>query len=759
MPATSMARRAVKIARAAARLVLRGQVQGLGVRPAIFRLAVELELAGTVRNTAAGVEVFIEGSAAAIAAFSRRLRPELPTEAKVESISLEPAAPRGCQEFAIEAESAAEPPGVLVPPDRAVCDDCLRECRDAHDRRHRYGFASCTRCGPRYSIIRSLPYERAETTMAAFPLCAACEREFCTPGDRRFHAQTNACPVCGPRIWFVDPAGRTCAVAEGALPAALDLLRSGRILALRGVGGYQLLADAGDEQAVRRLRERKGRAAKPLAVMVASLTDAGCIAHLNDDERRALCGPANPIVLVRARQSDAIASGVHPGIDTIGLMLPSTPLHALLAFDFGGPLVCTSGNAEGEPLEFEVEAAEQRLAGMYDGWLHHDRPIARPIDDSVVRLIAGRPVTIRLARGLAPLHLPIDVAQPTLALGGHMKCAAAWSNGRQAVLGPHVGDQDSLAARQRLFEQIDAWQELYRFQPEFVAHDLHPDFATTRLAVELGRESLAVQHHHAHVLAAMIEHGWLDRSVQGVAWDGTGYGPDGTIWGGEFLISTTRGFDRIAALRPFRLPGGEHAVRQPWRTALAVLKDAVGIQAAMRAVPPDLTTYQAAAVVPLLDAPSLSPRTTSAGRLFDAAASVILGVRGVDHEGQAAMMLESVADGSADGSYPLPLVESALLQLDWRPLFVDLLRDRRVGVCPSVMAARFHRALAGGIVSVCRRRLDLPVVLCGGVFQNRLLTEMILEMWQSTIRLGLPGVIPPGDGGLAAGQLAAAISL
>jgi hydrogenase maturation protein HypF len=429
----------------------------------------------------------------------------------------------------------------------------------------------------------------------------------------------------------------------------------------------------------------------------------------------------------------------------------------LLATRFGRPLVCTSGNDDGEPLLYDECAAQRALAGIADAWLHHNRPIAHPIDDSVVRIIADRPVTLRLARGLAPLSLEFSVKanQPILALGGHLKVAAAWSNGAQAVLGPHVGSLDTLAARERYLEQLDAWQTLYRFRPALLVHDLHPDYFTTQWAAALGVPTLAVQHHHAHVVASMLEHRWLDRTVLGVAWDGAGYGPDGTIWGGEFLVATATEYQRLARLRPFQLPGGDRCAREPWRTAFSLLTQTVGNEAARALLHRSVTNAQARVLLQVLNATSnASPVTTSAGRLFDAAAYLCLGIDRVEYEGQAAMLLEAATIEGADGEYRFPLVAD---ELDWRPLLQDLLADRCRGERPGLMAFRFHRALASGIASVCRTRPDLPVTLSGGVFQNRVLTELVADKLADHPQpLGLPGVIPVGDGGLAAGQLAIA---
>jgi hydrogenase maturation protein HypF len=517
------------------------------------------------------------------------------------------------------------------------------------------------------------------------------------------------------------------------------------------------LVDATNQAAVNRLRERKGRRAKPLAVMVESIEAARRLAYFDSEEIAAFNDAAAPIVLVRAHSTNGLAPAVHPHLDVVGLMRPTTPLHAILARDFGRPLVCTSGNHEGNPLEYEIQAAQKHWGGLADVWLHHDRKIARPIDDSVVRIIAGRRVAIRLARGLAPLPLDLPAMPPTIAVGGYLKAAAAWSNGAQAVLGPHIGDQESLAARERFLAHLKDWLRLYRFRPKHLVHDMHPEYFSTQWSQKQSLQRLGVQHHHAHVVAGMLEHGWLDRRVLGVAWDGTGYGTDGTIWGGEFLACTAGGFERIARMRPFSLPGGETAIREPWRIALAVCRQ-LDLASDIKQWPDwNVDGAKIASIKQIVDRPMLAPITSSAGRLIDAAAALVLGIDRTDFDGQAAMRLEAAADRDARGWYHFPVSDDPLPELDWRPLFAGLIADHRRGVDPGTLAMRFHRSLAHGVVGVCRRWSELPVVLTGGVFQNRLLTELVAEMIATESQtLGLPGLIPPNDGGLAAGQLAIA---
>lgn len=762
----------------ALRMTLHGQVQGVGLRPAVVRLAEELQLSGFVRNAADGVQLQVEGDAVAVDRFQRELSEHLASIARVSIADVTSCEASGAGTFQIVASLTSGPLATRVPRDLAACPACLQDVLSEADRRSGYPFASCTNCGPRYSIIDALPYDRCRTSMTAFDLCPACCDEFTSPGDRRFHAQTNACLACGPSLALSRPDGcgdvRPYASAgdKDAVAIAAEAVLAGKVLALRGLGGYQLIVDATNPAANARLRERKRRPLKPLAVMVRSLADAGELAVLSEAECETLAAPSNPIVLVTARsdRQTKLDEGIHPGLRELGLFLPTTPLHRLLLERVGGPLVVTSGNVDGDPLAVEPSAAERDLSGVADVWLHHDRPIVRPIDDSVVRVIANRPVTIRNARGLAPVPLPAierftrqfcrehEERPSVLAVGGHQKQALALFNGQQAVLGPHLGDLDSLASRQRFVQQVEQLQSLFRCDARLIVHDRHPDYFTTRWAEASGTETLAVQHHHAHVVTAMIDNDWLDREVLGVAFDGTGYGPDGTVWGGEFLRATVHGFERVAHLRPFRLPGGETAVREPWRAAASLLYETSGLESVVEflSAPRGLNTSRVrdpAAVAALVES-QLAPLTTSAGRLFDGVASLILDVESADFEGQPAMLLESAADISNADACGFEISETSPLQIDWRPMVRQLLADRQQQCSTGLMAAKFHHSLARAIADVAQR-FELPVVLTGGVFQNRLLTERVLdELAKLPREVGRHTSIPPNDGGLAAGQLA-----
>jgi hydrogenase maturation protein HypF len=758
----------------AQRWLLQGRVQGLGVRPAIARLATELELGGAVSNTPEGVSIRVEGSDSALDAFAQRLPDALPPTAHVGHWITAACQPTGEPGFRIEDSCREGPLATIVPTDLAVCTHCLAELADPTDRRHAYPFISCTACGPRYTLIDSLPYDRGRTAMASFEVCNRCDREYSSPSDRRFHSQINACPDCGPSVWLSDGDGSTIARHAAAIRAAASALRSGGLIALRGVGGYQWLVDATDEAAVSRLRRCKGRPEKPFAVMVVDIAAAAKLALCDRWQAERLSSPANPILVLPRRADADLAATVSGTLDTIGVMLPSTPLHALLARACDRPLVVTSGNVEGDPIPYLRPSSKAP-----DSCLEHDRDILRPIDDSVVRTIAGRDVSLRLGRGMAPLPLalPPEMLQiagtdgAILAVGGHQKSAVALFNGTQAVLGPHFGDLATLSMRERFVEQVTALCELYRASPRQLVHDSHPDYFSTRWALERGLPTVAVQHHHAHIVAGMIQPGWLDRSVLGVAWDGTGYGDDGSVWGGEFLIADAIGYRRVAHLRPFRLVGGDAAIRQPWRVAVSLVHQGLGAEAAARLRFPEVPTEHVEQLVNWLQRPmgstaALDVWTTSAGRLCDGVAALVLGTTENRHDGQAAMLWEatgSVAEiAEADQpreSYELPLIAGSTWQLDWRPMMSAVNDDVIAGHEAATISTRFHQALGLAIWRVAQRFSELPVVLGGGCFQNRLLVEAVTTATEWPVgRLATPGSIPPGDGGLAAGQLAVAIA-
>ncbi|MBI5624914.1 MAG: carbamoyltransferase HypF [Elusimicrobia bacterium] len=747
---------------------VRGAVQGVGFRPFVFRLARELSLKGWVNNSAAGVTIEAEGPAPALEALLSRLVDEKPPNSIIEGMEHSFLDPCGFSGFEIRESAPGGDKTTLVLPDIATCPECLAELRDPAARRHRYPFTNCTHCGPRYTIIESLPYDRAATTMGRFEMCADCRREYADPSDRRFHAQPIACPACGPRLALWDREGKALAFGDAALAMAEEALRSGRVAAVKGVGGFHLMADSRSAAAVAGLRERKRRSEKPFAVLFPSLDSILEAAQAGDVEVRMLTSPEAPIVLLRRRpgKGAALCEGVAPGVPTVGAMLPSNPLHHILMADLGFPVVATSGNLSEEPLCVDEADALLRLGRIADVFLVHDRPIARHVDDSIARVVAGRPLLLRRARGHAPLPVRLDPpagrkVPAVLATGGHLKNTVAVTVGDGVHLSQHIGDLGTQASSAAFESVLSSLTQLYGLAPQAIACDSHPDYASTRFAERSGLALTRVQHHLAHVLACMAENR-LAAPVLGAAWDGTGYGPDGTVWGGEFLLIRPGGFSRAAHWRTFPLPGGETAVREPRRSAFGLLFEA------FRNDPAGLEGLECLASFSgqerkLFGQMCLkgtgTPRTSSAGRLFDATA-FLAGLREKNaFEGQAAMELEAAAEGfDGSGSYPVGLSAGpGPLVLDWEPLVRAILSDRAAKVPAGTISARFHRALADAIVSVARAAGVSKVVLSGGCFQNALLTE--------TAVAGLAGAgfkpywhqrVPPNDGGIALGQAAAA---
>jgi len=734
---------------------IHGFVQGLGVRPALARLAEQFCWRGAVRNDLDGVLLTIADvpeSACQVESLIRNAHIGL-LSATIHVMPSDVDVPSG---FCIDASQTEGEVAVPVPRDTAVCADCLQEFHDERNRRFRHSLISCTRCGPRFSILEAMPFDRGRTTLDRFTFCPKCQQEYTSSDDRRGHAQTIGCPQCGPQVWAADRQQRTLASEDAACRIAASALLEERIVAVRGVGGYQLLVDATDERAVQELRCRKRRVSKPLAILCRSIREAESLAVLNDCARQALTSPTNPIVLAPWRSEAPLAPGIHPCLADVGLMLPATAVHDRLLELVGRPLVCTSGNVEGAPLAVTVEEAHSSLVGITNLWLHHDRPIAHPLDDSVVRPIAGRAVTIRCARGLAPLPLPIAAAPPLIALGGHQKSAIAWSNGVQAALGPHIGDLNDLATRDRRQDAIAGMSRLYEIDDPHWAIDGHPDdVAAQYLATSV--TPITVWHHHAHIAAAMLEHGWLDGPVLGIAADGLGYGPDGGLWGGEALWATATGFRRIASTRPFALPGGEAAVLDASRVAIALLSQLPEVSQDELARWTGLQAEQAQALRQASQA-SITPRTSSLGRLFDGVACLVLQIPRAGFVGEPAARLEAICDSRVNGAYSWEIhADRQPWGLDWRPMLRLLLRDVSRGELPGTVAERFHRGVAEWILELHRRCPPRPLVVGGGVFQNRRLCELLVERWPTSgPPLGLPGMIPPNDGGLSAGQLAIA---
>lgn len=749
-------------------LRIRGAVQGVGFRPFVFRLATGMGLRGFVTNTPQGVLVEVEGPAESLALFSRRLRDEKPPHASYASVEEETLPPAGLPPFEIRKSGAQGAKTAVVLPDLATCPECLGEVLDPADRRYRYPFANCTNCGPRFSIVLALPYDRPRTTMREFPMCEACRAEYEDPRDRRFHAQPIACPECGPQLTLWDEEGRELATRHEALRVAAEALRRGRVVALKGIGGFQLLSDAQSPGAVALLRKRKRREEKPFAVMLPSVDAAREAVTLSPLEERLLTSPEAPILLARrkAGASDAICPEVAPGNPNLGVFLPYTPLHHLLLRELGFALVATSGNLSDEPLATDEIEALRRLGGIADLFLVHDRPVARPVDDSVVRVVAGEVTVLRRARGYAPL--PIALAEPLpplLAVGGHLKCTVAVSAGTDVFLSQHLGDLGTAESAAAFTRAIADLTSLYEVDPAAIACDAHPDYVSTRWAEASGKPLVRVQHHLAHVLSAMAEHG-LSSPVLGVSWDGTGWGPDGTVWGGEVLRVEGATYERLARLRPFPLPGGEAAVREPRRSALGLLAAAGTPLDGSPDLPwPGAFEPREREVLVRAAARGVNaPLTSSVGRLFDAVASLSGSRQRCRFEGQAAMELEfALAEGwEAEGAYPIPLREmpAGPAEADWGPLLVALLADVEARVPLATISARLHNGLVEMVVAAARAAGERLVLLTGGCFQNRALSE------RAVARLSAEGFtpllqrrVPPNDGGISLGQLVAAARL
>ncbi len=736
----------------ARRVLIRGIVQGVGFRPFVFRAATRHGVCGWVLNGAAGVEVHAEGAAERIAAFLDELQSEPPAAARISHFDVSRVTPEGAASFQIRASHRDETPTALISPDLAVCADCLREVQDSGDRRHQYPYINCTNCGPRFSIVVRLPYDRANTTMGAWPLCDQCRAEFENPLDRRYHAQPIACGRCGPN-YNLTHGDERIETAENAIRRAAELLCEGAIVAVKGIGGYHLACDARNAAAVEALRTRKFRKEKPFALMVATLEQARSIVELSEAHEPLLLESARPIVLAPAKVA---LPGVAPDNAALGVVLPYTPLHYLLfAHGAPSPLVLTSANRSSEPIAFRDDAAKAQLAGIADAFLTGERPIARRMDDSVVAVRKGKPFMIRRARGYAPAPVArLPTGGPIFAVGSDLKNAVALAVDGEVFMSQHIGDLGDAETDEAFGEAVRDLLAMYDIDPEHltVVHDLHPEFRSTRYALALpARRTIAVQHHHAHIASVLAEHGLLDERVVGVSLDGTGYGIDGTIWGGEFFVGSVRGgFERSASLRPVRMPGGDAAARFPVQAAAGFLHEMAGLPDMNQ--PPFYFPPRFFAARDLLAKDVRSFVSTSAGRLFDAVAAILGFTRESTFEGQAAMWLEDQAHARWPQS-PYPFAE-----LDHRPLMQAIVDDRLAGRDPREIAAAFHAALAEGVARqikrLCRQNDVSAVALSGGVFQNELLLHAVFNETEDMrgVRVFTNERVPVNDGGIALGQ-------
>ncbi len=753
----------------ALRLHVTGVVQGVGFRPFVHRLALRHGLAGWIRNRAGEVEIEVEGSALALDQFVIELEAGAPPLARIDGLARERSVAEGHAQFRI-LESVDDPDGRQpVSPDVALCAACEAEMRDPSNRRYRYPFITCTDCGPRYTVIAAMPYDRERTSMRAFTQCAACLCEYNTPGDRRYHSETNSCPVCGPQLRWVDTrvgGGAVSAQPGGEIEAAAWALAHGDIVAIRGLGGFHLAVDATDEGAVRELRRRKQREAKPLAVMVRNVAEARQLGIVGMDEETLLRSAERPIVLLERRHGSRLAPAVTEGLDTVGVMLPYTPLHHLLLDALRRPLVMTSGNRSEEPIAIGNDEALRRLTGIADAFLLHDREIVSRYDDSVVRVVDGAPVVLRRARGYAPLPVPLPEPAPVplLAVGPHLKNTFTLAHGREAWVSQHIGDLENLETLEHFRAALDAYRRLFRVEPERVVCDLHPGYLSSRVAEELGLGApLTVQHHHAHIVAVAAEHR-VREPVIGLAFDGTGLGEDGYIWGAEFLLSDAGSYRRLAHLRYAPMPGGDIAMRSPWRVALGYLSLEPSARPAFQHAFASVAARDRTIAEQQIERRINSPLASSMGRLFDAAAAVLGVATESRFEGDAAMRLESLAGRRAADPLPFPIERSGDgWRLDPLPLLVALGERRSQGYGLPDLAAAFHESVAAAATSLARAIRAATgvhtVALGGGVFQNaRLLhtTRTSLEPWG--FRVLTPLHLPPNDGAISYGQAVVAIA-
>ena len=759
------------------KVVVRGAVQGVGFRPFIYRLANELGLKGWVLNSSSGVFIEVEGPTEKLRSFVLRIETDKPPIAFIQSLESSYLDVTGYKGFEIRESLDGEKTAIVVP-DIATCPDCRREIFDSHNRRYLYPFTNCTNCGPRFTIIESLPYDRPRTSMRKFEMCPQCRAEYDNPTNRRFHAQPNACPECGPQLQLVDREGHILNARHDALRSAAQYIRNGNIVAVKGLGGFHLMCDAASEDAVRMLRRRKNREAKPFALMYPSIEMIERDCELSESEARLLRSPEAPIVLLETKRGVdiRIAPSIAPGNPYLGVMLPYTPLHLLLMAELKFPIVATSGNLSDEPICIDEREALTRLFDVADVFLIHDRPIVRHVDDSIARIVMDRELVLRRARGFAPLPVTVDRELPSmLAVGAHQKNAIATSVGRQVFVSQHIGDLETVQAEEAFENVIGSFRSLYSLEAGRVACDLHPNYVSSQYARRTSQDVSFVQHHHAHILSCMAENSVTGPAL-GIAWDGSGYGTDGTIWGGEFLRVDPKveGFTRVAHLRTFRLPGSETAVREPRRCAAGMLFEMFGTetfdlgpnsQAAKFGLLNSLLTpiesftpEERGILRGMLERKLNSPITSSAGRLFDAVASLIGLRQFARYEGQAAMELEFAAtrDFSRE-HYTVNLEKNGVLQFDWARMVVEIMTDVAAHTAQSRIARKFHNTMVETMVQVAAAVGENKIVLSGGCFQNKLLTEMaVTRLQREGFRVYWHQRIPPNDGGIALGQLMAA---
>jgi hydrogenase maturation protein HypF len=776
-------------------IAIRGAVQGVGFRPFIFKLANELNLSGYVLNNSSGVFIEAEGNEPILRTFLSRIEPDKPKLSVITSLEYSFLDLVGYSKFEIRESKDDEDVSAIILPDIAVCDDCLKEMFDPNDRRYLYPFINCTNCGPRFSIIESLPYDRPNTSMKKFKMCDKCREEYENPSDRRFHAQPIACPDCGPQLFLWDENGNIISEKQSALNLTVELIRHGKIIALKGLGGFQLIVDSTNDEAVRELRKRKHREEKPFALMFPSIESIIEVCEVSETEKRVLCSPESPIDLLRRKSKignmkSEISVTVAPNNPYLGIMLPYTPLHHLLMKELNLPLVATSANLSEEPICIDELEALQKLKGIADYYLVHNRPIVRHVDDSIVRVIMNREMVMRRARGYAPLPVMVSEKYSSLkektilAVGGHLKNTVALKKGSNIFISQHIGDLSTEESSKTFKKVIADFKLLYNAEPDEIISDLHPEYISTKYAKHLSEKIEQVQHHYAHIAACRFEN-QVEGEALGVSWDGTGYGLDGTVWGGEFFLTDDVSYKHYATFRSFKLPGGEKAIKEPRRSLTGILFEIAGVSFVNEfsdLIENKFTAPEIGIVLNMLSKKINSPITSSAGRLFDAVSSLLGICDRTNYEGQAAMMLEFTADLNERGYYPFGIKESEKFQpevvglrrgqrtlradeplvqiIDWQPIIISIINDIRNDIRPNIISAKFHNTLAKVILEIAKRSELNKVVLSGGCFQNALLTERTISLLQeNNYKVYWHQRIPPNDGGISLGQIAAYMML
>ena len=750
-------------------IAIRGAVQGVGFRPFVYKIANELGLKGYVLNNSMGVFVEAEGNEAVLKKFLLRIETEKPKLSVITSLEHSFLDSVGYPEFGIRESEEVEDVSAIILPDISVCDDCLKEMYNPDDRRYLYPFINCTNCGPRFSIIESLPYDRPNTSMKNFDMCGKCKEEYENPMDRRFHAQPIACPDCGPQLFLWDENGNVISEKHSALIQTVKLLRQGKTVALKGLGGFQLIVDATNDKAVKGLRKRKHREEKPFALMFPSLEMIREVCDITEAEERVLCSPESPIVLLKRKAEilnpkSGISPDVAPHNPYLGTTLPYTPLHHLLMKELNVPIVATSANLAEEPICINEHEALKRLKGIADYYLIHNRPIVRHVDDSIVRIILDRELVMRRARGYTPLPVMINEKYDSLnekiilAVGGHLKNTVALKKGNNIFISQHIGDLSTEESNKTFKRVIDDFQLLYDAKPDKIISDLHPEYISTKYAKQLSDNIEQVQHHYAHVAACRFEN-QIDGEALGVSWDGTGYGLDETVWGGEFFLTDDSSYKHFTQFRKFKLPGGEKAIKEPRRSLAGLLFEIAGaslINEFSDLIENKFTAAEIGIVLNMLSKKINSPISSSAGRLFDAVSSLLGICDKSNYEGQAAMMLEFKAAFNETGSYPFNINESDKLIIDWQPIIISIINDLRKDINPSIISAKFHNTMAEVILGVAKISEIKKVVLSGGCFQNALLTERTINLLRkNNYQVYWHQRIPPNDGGIALGQIAA----